>query len=114
MLSLTQASFFFPGHIGSEAAEHPRCASEVFGDKIWDMQVQDGCGLGPVAVVGRVPGTVICTTNNKNHIARDFHSVTAQQVIALYFQSGELSFTLPGTSLIFPLDLIYCYIAILF
>lgn len=33
------------------------------------------------AVVGRVPGTVIwCTKNNKNHIARDFHSFTAQQV----------------------------------
>lgn len=48
----------------------------------------------PVAVVGRVPGTVIwCKTNNKNHIARDFHSVTAQQLTALCFQSGEHSFT---------------------
>lgn len=33
------------------------------------------------AVVGRVPGTVIwCTKRNKNHIARDFHSFTAQQM----------------------------------
>lgn len=47
MFSLTQTSCFFPGHTGSEAAELARCASEVFGDKIWDMQVPDGCGLGP-------------------------------------------------------------------
>ncbi|KAL6469492.1 hypothetical protein MHYP_G00230160 [Metynnis hypsauchen] len=35
-----------------------------------------------LAVVGRVPGTVIWWTNrNKNHIARDFHPCTALQVL---------------------------------
>lgn len=69
----------------------------------------------PVAVVGRVPGTVIwCKTNNKNHIARDFHSVTAQQVTTLCFHSRERSFSLCSTSFIVLVDLIYCSTAVLF
>lgn len=53
----------------------------------------------PVAVVGRVPGTVIwCTKENKNHIARDFHSFTVQQVTDLYFRCGIPLFFLLGAS----------------
>lgn len=47
-----------------------------------------------LAVVGRVPGTVIwCTNINENHIARDFHPFTCSSPggVCMFCPSGGLS-----------------------
>lgn len=94
----------YPTSLFSSLSGH-RCSTAAVDECIWSpggclekiqraekgREVQGGSSLCPPAVVGRVPGTVIwCTKRNKNHIARDFHSFTAQQVTALYFHSGML------------------------
>lgn len=63
---------------------HSCCGKKASGaheDVTLQRAGEGGCNLSISAVVGRVPGTVIwCTKRNKNHIARDFHSFTAQLV----------------------------------